>query len=159
MTIVLWVLAVALVVIGLAGTILPALPGPVLVFAGLVVAAWANGFERVGVATIVVLALFTLAAHFVDLAAATAGVKRAGASRRAVAGAALGTLFGLFFGLPGLILGPFAGAVLGELTVRRNLGHAGVAGAAAWLGFLVGSVLKVSLVFLMIGWFLAAWLV
>lgn len=156
MTITLWIAAVVLVLVGLAGTVLPALPGPILVFAGLLLAAWADGFARVGVGSIVVLGLLTVAAHLVDLVAAAVGVKRFGASRRAVAGAALGTLLGLFFGLPGLILGPFAGAVIAELTIRSDLGDAGRAGAAAWIGFLVGVVLKVSLVFAMVGWFLAA---
>jgi uncharacterized protein YqgC (DUF456 family) len=155
-TILAWIAAALLVVVGIAGIVLPALPGPVLVFAGLVVAAWADGFERVGFFTLAALALVTLAAHVVDLVAASAGVKRFGASRRAVVGAALGTLLGLFFGLPGLVLGPFAGAVVAELSLGRDLRQAGKAGTAAWIGFVVGVALKVGLVFVMIGWFLAA---
>jgi len=152
----LWVAAVILVIVGLAGTILPALPGPILVFAGLWLAAWADGFARVGWPTLVLLALLTAAAYLVDLAAAALGVRRFGASRRAAAGAALGTLLGLFLGLPGLIVGPFLGAVLGEVWARRGLEGSARAGAAAWVGFLLGSLVKLGLVFTMVGIFLAA---
>lgn len=156
MSLALWILAVALVLVGIAGTVLPALPGPVLVFAGLVLGAWADGFERVGLLTLALLALMTLAAYLIDLAATVLGVQRSGASTRAVVGAAVGLLAGIPFGLPGLLIGPFAGAVLAELTVRNDLRQAGRAGIAAWLGFLVGTVAKLAIVFAMIGVFLAA---
>ena len=153
---VLWVVAAALVLVGVAGTILPALPGPILVFAGLCLGAWIDGFTRIGWPTLVILGILTAAAYLVDLAAAAVGVRRFGASKRAAVGAALGTLLGLFFGIPGLILGPFVGAVAGEMWARRGLQGAGTAGAAAWLGFLVGSLVKLALVFAMVGIFLAA---
>jgi uncharacterized protein len=155
-TAVYWMLAVVLIVVGIAGTVLPALPGPILVFAGFLVGAWADNFERVGIATLVLLALMTIAAHLVDLAAAVLGVQRSGASRRAVFGAALGLLAGLPFGIPGLLVGPFVGAVLAELTVRNDIRRASRAGFAAWIGFLVGTVAKLALVFAMIGIFFAA---
>ena len=145
-----------LIAVGIAGTVLPALPGPVLVFAGLLLGAWAEGFERVGPATLVLLALLTIAAYVVDLAATVLGVQRSGASGRAVVGAAIGLLAGIPFGLLGLLLGPFAGAVIAELTVRNDLRMASRAGFAAWLGFLIGTVAKLALVFAMLGIFLAA---
>lgn len=135
---------------------LPGLPGPVLVFLGLLLAAWGDGFSRVGIATMVLLGLLTAAAYVVDMAAMVLGVRRSGASGRAVAGAALGMLLGLPLGLPGLLLGPFVGAVLAELTVRRDARQAGRAGLAAWLGFVVGTITKLALVFAMIGIFAAA---
>ena len=156
---VIWALAVVLVVVGLAGVVLPALPGTVLIFAGLLLAAWADGFMRVGVGTIIGLGILTVATYFVDVATMALGMKRLGTTRRAMAGAAIGTIAGLFFGLPGLIIGPFAGAVLGELTAHRDLGHAGRAGIAAWIGFLIGTVVKVGLAFAMVGIFLTAWFV
>ena len=145
-----------LIAVGIAGTVLPALPGPVLVFAGLLLGAWAEGFERVGPATLVLLALLTIAAYVVDLAATVLGVQRSGASGRAVAGAAIGLLAGIPFGILGLLLGPFAGAVIAELTVRNDLRMASRAGFAAWLGFLIGTVAKLALVSAMLGIFLAA---
>ena len=154
----LWVLAAVLVVVGLVGTLLPMLPGVALVFLGLVVAAWAEGFQQVGWFTLVILGLLTLLAYALDLAATALGTRRVGASRRAVWGAGLGTLVGLFFGLPGLLVGPFAGAVLGEYTVQRRLGPAGVAGAGAWLGFALGVAAKIALAFTMLGIFALAYL-
>ncbi len=152
----LWLLAVALVVAGLAGVVLPALPGVPLLFAGLVVAAWAEGFAHVGGATIAVLAALALLAWVADFLAGALGAKRFGASRSAVVGAALGTLAGLFLGLPGVLLGPFVGAVLGELLARRDLAQAGRAGFGAWLGLLLGVAAKLSLSFAMIGVFAVA---
>jgi uncharacterized protein YqgC (DUF456 family) len=156
MTQLLWVLAVLLVLVGLAGVVLPALPGAVLIFVGLLLAAWADGFARVGVPTLVLLGVIAAATYAVDLAASALGAKRAGASTRAVVGAALGTLVGLFLGLPGLILGPLAGAILLEWTKHRDLERAKRVGMAAWIGFAVGSAVKIALAFSMIAIFLAA---
>ena len=152
-------LAAVLVVVGLAGVVLPALPGTVLIFAGLLLAAWADNFVRVGVGTIVGLGILTVATYFVDVATMALGMKRLGTTRRAMAGAAIGTIAGLFFGLLGVIIGPFVGAVLGELTAQRDLGRAGRAGIAAWIGFLIGTVVKLGLAFAMVGIFLTAWFV
>lgn len=156
MTILLWVLAVALVVIGLIGIVLPALPGTILIFAGLLLGAWADGFTRVGAGTLTLLGVIAAASYGVDFVAAALGVKRLGASTRAMTGAALGTLFGLFLGIPGLLVGPFVGAVLGELTMHRDFGRAGRAGVAAWIGFAIGMAVKVALAFTMVAIFLAA---
>ena len=156
MTSVLWVLAVVMVVVGLIGVVMPALPGHVLILAGLILGAWANGFARVGVWTLVVLGVIALASYGVDFVAVALGAKHLGASPRAMTGAALGTLAGLFFGLPGVIIGPFLGAVVGELTVHRDVAKAGKAGVAAWIGFAIGTAVKVALAFLMIGIFLVA---
>lgn len=154
-----WALAILLVAVGLAGVVVPAVPGTVLIFAGLLLAAWADGFVRVGVGTIVVLGIVTVATYFVDVATMALGMKRLGTTRRAMAGAAIGALAGLFFGLPGIVIGPFAGAVIGELTSQRDLRVAGRAGVAAWIGFLVGTVVKVGLAFAMVGIFLTAWFI
>lgn len=153
MTLLLWTIAILLVAIGLIGAVVPALPGAALVFAGLVLAAWAEGFERVGWSTVALLGALTVLVYLVDFLAGIYGVSRVGASRRAVYGAALGAVIGIFFGLPGLVLGPFLGAVAGELTVRRNLGVAGRAGLGAWLGLMLGTVAKVALLFAMLGIF------
>jgi uncharacterized protein len=150
-------LAIILVIIGLVGVVVPGLPGPILIFAGLVLAAWSDGFARVGVLTLVALGVLTAATYVIDVAVMAMGMKQFGATKRATAGAAVGTLAGLFFGLPGLIIGPFAGAMLGELTAQRDMRLASRAGAAAWVGFLVGTAAKVALAFVMVGIFLAAW--
>ena len=114
------VLAGVVVLVGVVGTVLPGLPGAVLVLAGFVWLAWLDEFTHIGSGTIVLLTALTVASYAVDLAATALGARRAGASRWAVTGAFAGTLIGLFFGLPGLLLGPFVGAVAGEYLSRRT---------------------------------------
>jgi uncharacterized protein YqgC (DUF456 family) len=156
MDILLWVIGIVLVIVGLIGTVLPALPGAMLIVAGLVLAAWANGFTKVGVGTLVVIGVIGAASYLVDFAAAALGAKKFGASPRAMLGAGLGTLAGLFLGPVGIIFGPFVGAIIGELTVHRDMAKVGKAGLAAWIGFLAGMAVKVGIAFLMIAIFLSA---
>ena len=129
-----YVLAGALVIIGLAGVVLPALPGLPLMFAGMWLAAWAGGYDQVGVGTVIMLAVLTLLSLGVDIVAALLGAKRVGASRLALLGAAIGTVAGLFLGLAGIIIGPFVGALLGEWLHGRRLGMAARVGVGTWLG-------------------------
>ena len=159
MDVVLWAVAVLLVVVGVVGIVVPALPGTILIFAGLLVAAWADDFMRVGPLMLVVIAIIGVATYGVDFVATALGAKHLGASKRAMAGAALGTLLGFFLGLPGIIIGPFLGAIAGELTVHRDWKRVGKAGMAAWIGFVVGTAVKVALAFLMIDLFAAAFLI
>lgn len=149
-----WLLAVLLVVAGLAGTVLPVLPGPALAWLGLLGFAWLEGFEYVGTIALGFMALLAGLAHLLDLLAGAAGTRWARAGPRAFWGAALGTTVGLFFGLPGIILGPFVGAVIGELTVVPDLHGATRAGVGAWLGTLAGLAAKLGLTFLMVALYL-----
>lgn len=153
----LWVLAAALVLVGLAGTVLPAVPGVPIMLLGMVVAAWADDFTRIGPVTLVILSALTLLSFVAEFAAAALGAQRVGASRQAVAGAALGTLAGAMLGLPGLIAGPFVGAVAGELIARRGMPRAMHVGVAAWIGFIVGTLAKLAVAFTMLGVFAIAW--
>ena len=157
-----YVLAVLLVLVGIAGTILPALPGLPLVFAGMLLAAWAGDFQQVGVPMLVALGLLTVFSLAVDFWATALGAKRVGASKLAIIGAMVGTLAGLFLGPIGLLLGPFGGAIAGELIHRRSLqkqdlGHAAKVGFGTWFGILFGTVLKLALAFTMLGLFALAW--
>ena len=154
MEIALTVLAVLLVVIGLAGTVLPALPGVPLIFGGLLLIAYQDGFTKVGVVTLVILGILAALAFAIDYIAAIFGAKRAGASRLAIIGAAVGTLLGLFFGFVGLIFGPFVGAAVGEFIARRDALQAGKVGFATWLGIVIGVAAKLGIAFLMVGIFL-----
>jgi len=156
MTMVLWIVAVVLVVVGLAGTILPVLPGAPLVLAGLVAAAWAENFVYVGVPTLVLLAVLTALTYVIDLVTSALGAKRVGASKYAIWGAVLGGLVGAFFGIVGILLGPFVGAVAGELGAGRSVKQAGRAGVASWIGFVAGTLGKLALLFTMIGIFVLA---
>ena len=155
----LWlVLAAVLVCVGLAGSVLPALPGVPLVFAGLLLAAWAEDFERVTWITLVVLGLLTIISFVIDFAATALGAKRVGATKLAVAGALVGTVLGIFFGPPGLILGPFVGAVAGEMLSHGKMQQAARAGLATWMGLIFGTLAKLALVFTMLGVFAFAYL-
>ncbi|RMH90871.1 DUF456 domain-containing protein [Lysobacter pythonis] len=159
-----YVLAAILVAIGMLGILLPALPGLPLVFAGLLLAAWADGFQHVHWGWMIPLGLLTALSLAVDFWATAMGAKRVGASRLALVGAMLGTLAGLFFGPFGLLAGPFVGALAGELLHRRrlsgnDLGDAAKIGLGTWLGIVFGVVLKLTLAFAMIGLFALVWLI
>lgn len=154
-------IAGVLMLVGLVGTVLPAIPGLPLIFGGMLLAAWADGFQRIGIPMLVLLGVLTLLSIGIDLLATALGAKRVGASRKAIIGAVLGTFAGLFVFPPfGLFLGPFAGAVAGELLHMRGsaqLGHAARVGFGTWVGILVGVALKLTLALAMIGLFLLAW--
>jgi len=159
MTLLLWTLVVVLIVAGVAGTILPALPGAMLVFAGILLGAWIDHFDRVSITIVVICGVLTLLAWATDYAAAMLGAKRAGASRLAVIGAAIGTVAGVFTGLVGLIFMPLLGAAIGELIAVRNATRAAHVGISTWIGLLLGTLAKVVLTFMMVGIFIAALLI
>jgi len=149
-----WSIAILFVLAGLIGLILPAIPGAPLIFAGLLLAAWAENFAYVGFWSILTLALIVLLSYGVDFWATIFGARRFGASKRAAVGALLGALAGLFLGLPGVIFGPFIGAVIGELSAQRNFQQAARAGIGATIGFILGTALKMALACAMIGIFI-----
>ena len=155
-TAILWIVATALIVIGVAGTVLPMLPGAILVFGGIALAAWIDDFARIPVWLLLLLAVLTAMAWAVDYLAAAAGAKRAGASKLAIIGAGLGTLAGIFSGLWGLLFMPLAGAAIGEYVAQRDVWRAGKVGVATWIGLLLGTAVKVALVFAMVGIFVFA---
>jgi uncharacterized protein YqgC (DUF456 family) len=155
----LWILVVVLIAVGVAGTILPALPGAILVFGGILLGAWIDQFERVSITVVVICGVLTLLAWVTDYAAAMLGAKRAGASRLAVIGAAIGTIAGVFTGLVGLIFMPLVGAAIGELIAVRNATRAAQVGMSTWIGLLLGTLAKVVLTFMMVGIFVAALLI
>ncbi len=150
-----WALAALLILLGLAGLLLPGLPGAPLVFLGLVVAAWVEDFAYVGWGWLALLGAIAALTIAVDFAATALGAKKFGASPRAVLGAVVGGIAGMFFPPIGLVLGPFAGAVLAELSQQRDFESAQRAGFGATLGFLLGGVAKLALAFAMIGIFAA----
>ena len=153
MTVLLWALVVVLITIGIAGTVLPALPGVILVFGGIVLAAWIDDFTRIPAWLLVVFGVLTAVAWAVDYFAAVAGAKRAGASKLAMLGALVGTLAGVVTGLWGLVFMPLVGAAIGEFIAQRNLRRAGKVGLATWVALLLGTAAKVAIVFAMVGIF------
>lgn len=154
-----WVLGALLIAVGIAGTVLPALPGTAFVLAGIVLIAWIDDFTRVGIWAVAVCALLAALAFVLDYVAGLLGARRAGASAYAVAGAAVGTVAGVFMGLVGLLFMPLVGAAVGEFLARRNPRRAAHVGVATWLGVMVGLVAKVVLAFVMVGVLVAALLI
>jgi len=159
MTTLLWVLAVAMIALGVVGTVLPALPGVVLVFGGIVLAAWIDGFARISGWTVGALAVLAAIGFVVDYAAGALSARRAGATKLGLLGAALGTLAGVVTGLWGLVFMPLAGAAIGEFIAHRDALRAGRVGVATWIGMLMGAVAKLAIVFTMVGIFVAALLI
>lgn len=154
-----YLVAGALILIGLLGTVLPVLPGLPVMFAGMLLAAWADNFQRIGVLTLVVLGVLVVLSIAADLLSSVVGAKRVGASNKALWGAGLGGVVGIFFGLPGLVAGPFLGAAMGEMSNGKEWRDASRVGFGTWVGLALGAALKVALAFTMLGVFgLALWL-
>ena len=149
----LWLAVIGLVGAGLAGTVVPMLPGLPFVFLGLWLGAWIDDYRQVGRFAVAMLALLMVIGLVLDFAAGALGARKVGASRQAITGAMLGSVVGVFFGLPGLLVGPFAGAVLGELSAQRSLQQATVVGVASWLGLLAGTIAKLVIGLAMVGTF------
>ena len=154
-----FILAGILILVGLAGAIIPVLPGVPLVFGGMWLAAWADHYQHIGTFTLVLLGVLALLALAIDFFASLFGAKRVGASVRALWGATIGTIIGLFLGLPGLLLGPFIGAVIGELSVGSRISKATSVGIGTWIGLLFGALAKLALCFTMLGVFVVAFLI
>ena len=150
--------ATVLILAGLAGTVLPVIPGAPLMFLGMAIVAWVDDFDRIGWITLAVLAGLTALSVITDFAAGALGAKSAGASRIAFLGAALGALVGVFFGPIGMVLGTLVGALLGELITSQDVERATRAGVGAAIGFVLGTVVKLVLAFAMLGIFvLSLW--
>jgi len=152
-----YALGALLIVIGLAGAIVPVLPGIPLIFGGIWLIARVDHYSHLGVWWLTGIALVGAVGLAMDVLAAALGAKRVGASPRAVWGALLGTLIGLFFGLPGLLLGPFFGAVLGELSAGNSMQRGARVGVSTWVGLLIGTIIKLVSSVTMVALFGAGW--
>jgi uncharacterized protein len=142
MSVFLVVLGVLIVLAGVATLVLPAVPGVAIIYLGVLVVAWADQFTRIGPLVLIVLAIIMLVALVADNLAGLFGVRRAGASGWGVFGAGVGALVGLFFGLPGVVLGPAAGALVFEYIKNPDLVRAGRAGLGGLFGFILGIITK-----------------
>lgn len=154
-----WViLALMLIIAGLLGTVLPALPGLPLMFAGAWLLAYSGDYQIIGSNTLIVLGILVAVGSAMDYVAGLLGAKFTGASKQALWGAFIGSVVGVFFSIPGLILGPLIGAAAGEFWARRDLLGAGKVGVGTFIGFIIGTVAKVgcalAVVFTLAGVFL-----
>lgn len=152
-----WLLAISLVLIGLAGILLPILPGVPVIWIGLVLMAWLDGFQSVGFWTLFWLGVLSVFSVIIDFIATAEGARRFGAGRWAILGATFGLLFGFFFGLVGIILGPFVGAVAGHLLGKATLDASMRAGVGATLGVVAGTIAKGMIALIMLLWFALVW--
>ena len=152
------IVGIIMVVVGIAGTLLPMLPGVPLVFSGLLLIAWLDGFTKVSILTIVIIGVLALIAWAIDFAASIVTAKKVGASKQALWGTVIGGVVGLFFGgLAGIILGPAIGAMVGELMAHQDKSRATTVGIAAGLGFVLALVAKWVITLLMLGLFTYAY--
>ena len=159
MTLALYLAGLALVALGIAGLVVPALPGALFLVLGVVLIAWAEGFERIGWPTIVIAAVLAALMTIVDWVASLLGAKKMGASAWGLVGAGLGLVLGMFFGLPGILLGPPVGAFALEFAKDPEFKRAARAGAGVALGFLLGTAGKLALAAVLVGVLAWAWFV
>jgi uncharacterized protein len=153
MDIALYVLAALLIVGGLAGAVLPTLPGIPMLFGGIWLVAAVDDYRHLGLWWLLIIGALGSLGVIVDFVASTLGAKRVGASKLALWGATVGTLIGMFFGIPGLLLGPFLGALGGELASGTSVLRSAHVGVGTWLGLLFGTLVKLVLSFVMVGLF------
>ncbi|OGR29309.1 MAG: hypothetical protein A2X83_00465 [Desulfuromonadales bacterium GWD2_54_10] len=153
-SLILWIIGAILTLSGLSGLLLPIMPGAPLLFLGLLFGAWAEDFQYVGIRTLLVLAGMAALTYVVEFTASILGVKKYGGSRRAMAGAVLGGIAGLFLGIPGILIGPFVGAVIAELSLQHSLDQASRAGFGTVVGLAIGVAGKLAIGIAMIGLFL-----
>jgi hypothetical protein len=146
-----YVLVTALLIAGLAGSLLPFLPGTPLILAAALVHALATDFNPIGAGRLLVLAGLTALAYALDYIAGAVGAKKFGGSVWAVVGALVGAVVGLFFGPPGLLIGPVIGAVAGELLKSGEVEHSLKAGFGALVGMVVALLARFALAFTMVG--------
>ena len=154
-----WLLAALLIAAGVAGSILPALPGAPLILVAAVLHRWLlPGYVSLWtIGALVILAALTVV---LDAACGIFGVRRFGGGRWAMLGAGVGAALGLLFGPLGLFAGAIAGAVACEMAFdRKALNDALKAGLGAGLGMLVGTILRLGLALLMAAWLVADFLI
>jgi len=144
-------LVACLLLAGLAGSILPFLPGTPLIFLGALVHALATDFSPISAGRLLVLAGLTVLTYLLEYAAGALGARTFGGSLWAVLGALLGGVIGLFFGPPGLVIGPLLGAVAGELIKSGELRHSLKAGIGALAGLVFGLLARLALAVTMVG--------
>lgn len=160
MDLALYLLAIALIVGGLIGAVLPMLPGIPAIFGGVWLAAAVDGYHRLGTGWLLSIAAVGCLGVAMDFIAGSLGAKRIGASQRALWGASIGTVVGMFFSLPGLILGPFVGALLGELSSGNSVLRSTHVGISTWIGLIFGTLIKIAVSLMMVamaafGWWLS----
>ncbi len=150
--------AIILMLLGIAGCLLPILPGPPLTYLGLVVLHFTR-FAEISRNMFIILGIVAVVVTVIDYVVPIWGTRRFGGSKYGMRGATVGLIIGLFLGPPGIIIGPFIGAVVGELIFKDDIKYALKAGFGSLLGFLTGVGLKLAAALLMLFYFVKALIV
>ena len=145
----LYTLAILLIVCGLAGTIVPALPGIPMIFIGGWIIAYIDDYQYIG--TLIALGVLTAISIAIDWLSQTMGAQKAGATKQGLTGALLGTIVGIPFGLLGIFLFPVIGAFLGEMIGHRDMHRSAKVSWATWVGMIAGIAAKLAIGFTMLG--------
>ncbi len=142
MDILLIVLGALFIISGVLGCVLPIIPGPPLSYIGLLLLHFTERYQFSS-KFLIIWAIITVVVYVLDYLIPAWGTKKFGGSRRGVFGSIIGLVIGMFFFPPfGIIIGPFIGAVVGELTIGKDSGAALKSGFGSFLGFLAGTLLK-----------------
>jgi len=137
-------IGVILIVFGLLGCVLPVIPGPPLSFIGILVLHFTR-FAHFSTTFLLVLAFIAILVTVLDYIVPVWGTKKFGGTKAGMWGATIGMIIGMIFlGPLGLILGPLAGAIIGEVINGANNKDAFKAGIGAFIGFLLGVGLKLA---------------
>jgi uncharacterized protein YqgC (DUF456 family) len=151
-----WIITLLLMFVGLAGTVLPLIPGTTIILAGAILHRLMLGeAHSIGWWTLSALIVLTLLSYAIDLVSGALGAKWFGATRWGALGGIIGAIVGLFFGIPGIFIGPLLGVLIGELLGGKGLLPAGVSTWGTLLGTTAGIIGRVLVAIVMIGWFLA----
>ena len=143
--------AFLLILVGVAGTIVPALPGIPMIFAGAWLIGYMEDYQYFGWGTLIALGVLTVISIIIDWVSQTMGAQKAGATKLGLSGAFLGTIIGIPFGLVGIFLFPVLGAFIGEMIGHRDMRKAGKVSWATWIGMIAGIAAKLAIAFIMIG--------
>ena len=146
-----YAVAFLLILVGVAGTIIPALPGIPMIFAGAWLVAYMEDYLYFGWGTLIALGVLTVISIIIDWVSQTMGAQKAGATKLGLTGALLGTIIGIPFGLVGIFLFPVIGAFVGEMIGHRDMRKAGKVSWATWIGMIAGIAAKLAIAFMMIG--------
>ena len=146
-----YAVAFLLILVGVAGTIIPALPGIPMIFAGAWLIAYLEDYLYFGWGTLIALGVLTVISIIIDWVSQTMGAQKAGATKLGLTGALLGTIIGIPFGLIGIFLFPVIGAFVGEMIGHRDMRKAGKVSWATWIGMIAGIAAKLAIAFMMIG--------
>ena len=144
-------LVILMVAAGVAGSLLPLVPGAPLILGAALLHGVVTGFAVLGPGRLVILAGLTAVGYILDGLAGALGARRFGGSRWGIAGALLGGVAGLFVGLVGLIIGPLVGAVIGELVGGRRLWESLRIGVGTFVGLLAGGAIRFAVALTMAG--------